>query len=74
MQEYELPEVYRNDDQFTHEAVELVMGRGQRSRTDVRYDDGLTEEQWLNVCMGEYSMFNHLIEWFKLCMPVTDTF
>ncbi|RUS14976.1 P-loop containing nucleoside triphosphate hydrolase protein [Endogone sp. FLAS-F59071] len=51
MQEYELPEVYRNDDQFTQEAVELVMGRGQRSRTDVRYDDGLTEEQWLNVCM-----------------------
>ncbi|RUS34814.1 hypothetical protein BC938DRAFT_478366 [Jimgerdemannia flammicorona] len=52
MAEWELPEVYRNDEQFTQETVDLVMGRGQRSRTDVRYDDGLTEEQWLNVCMA----------------------
>ncbi|KAI8874769.1 hypothetical protein K501DRAFT_204024, partial [Backusella circina FSU 941] len=48
--EKELPEVYLNDDPIVDEDDDpFNYGRGQRSRDEVRYDDGLTEEQWLNV-------------------------
>jgi ATP-dependent helicase STH1/SNF2 len=48
--EAELPEVYLNDDPIPEEEIDpLSMGRGQRSKEQVRYDDGLTEEQWVNA-------------------------
>jgi ATP-dependent helicase STH1/SNF2 len=48
--EKELPEVYLNDDPIVDDDDDpLAFGRGQRSRDEIRYDDGLTEEQWLNV-------------------------
>lgn len=51
IQEDELPEI------FTQEQSELIeqqiptfdFGRGRRVKDDVRYDDGLTEEEFLNV-------------------------
>ena len=47
MGESELPDIYLNDDQPVEEPVEEYRGRGARERTRVKYDDGLTEEQWL---------------------------
>jgi ATP-dependent helicase STH1/SNF2 len=48
MSEAELPDIYLNEGNDLNEEVEdTVLGRGARERTRVRYDDGLTEEQWL---------------------------
>ncbi|KAI8093601.1 SNF2 family N-terminal domain-containing protein [Halteromyces radiatus] len=46
IQDDELPEVYRNDDVVEDVSPLVEFGRGQRAREDVRYDDGLTEEEW----------------------------
>ncbi|CAK7271792.1 transcriptional regulator [Sporothrix epigloea] len=44
----ELPEIYLADPNAVEEdQVEVILGRGARERTKVKYDDGLTEEQWL---------------------------
>ncbi|KAI3537760.1 SNF2 family domain-containing protein [Colletotrichum filicis] len=45
--EDELPEIYLGDGNPIEEEIETSLGRGARERTKVRYDDGLTEEQWL---------------------------
>ncbi|KAF9874137.1 hypothetical protein CkaCkLH20_08509 [Colletotrichum karsti] len=47
MAEEELPDIYLGDGNPVEEEVETSLGRGARERTKVRYDDGLTEEQWL---------------------------
>ncbi|KAJ2905951.1 hypothetical protein MKZ38_003739 [Zalerion maritima] len=48
MTEDELPEIYLNEGNPEEEPDENeVLGRGARERTKVKYDDGLTEEQWL---------------------------
>jgi ATP-dependent helicase STH1/SNF2 len=47
--ESELPEIYMSEDNPVPEVVEEYAGRGARERTRVKYDDGLTEEQWLNA-------------------------
>ncbi|KUI65287.1 Chromatin structure-remodeling complex subunit snf21 [Cytospora mali] len=48
MAEDELPDIYLNDENpDAPEDTEVVLGRGARERTKVKYDDGLTEEQWL---------------------------
>ncbi|KAF1809283.1 hypothetical protein P152DRAFT_168062 [Eremomyces bilateralis CBS 781.70] len=47
--ENELPEIYLNEDVPIQEEVEEITGRGARERTRVKYDDGLTEEQWLEA-------------------------
>jgi ATP-dependent helicase STH1/SNF2 len=49
MQEDELPEIYMSDGNPISDEPEEITGRGQRERTRVKYDDGLTEEQWLNA-------------------------
>ena len=46
MGEDELPNIYLEDNPIQEEIEELA-GRGARERTRVKYDDGLTEEQWL---------------------------
>ncbi|KAF3938624.1 hypothetical protein ABW19_dt0202493 [Dactylella cylindrospora] len=49
MDDGELPAVYLNED-IGQETEEIVpTGRGARERTAVKYDDGLTEEQWLDA-------------------------
>jgi len=45
----ELPDLYLSEDGPTVEEVEEIVGRGARERTRVKYDDGLTEEQWLEA-------------------------
>ena len=45
--EDELPDIYLAEDNPVQEEVEEVAGRGARERKVMRYDDGLTEEQWL---------------------------
>jgi ATP-dependent helicase STH1/SNF2 len=45
----ELPELYLNDDNPVVEEIETNYGRGTRERAKVKYDDGLTEEQWLDA-------------------------
>lgn len=47
--ESELPEIYLNEDNPVVEDIEFNYGRGARERTKVKYDDGLTEEQWLDA-------------------------
>ncbi|KXJ94385.1 SNF21-like protein [Microdochium bolleyi] len=47
MAESELPDLYLADGNPEPEEEETVLGRGARERTRVKYDDGLTEEQWL---------------------------
>lgn len=47
--ENELPDIYLNEDNPVVEEIEEPYGRGARERTRVRYDDGLTEEQWLEA-------------------------
>jgi len=47
--ESELPDIYVNDDNPVVEEIEENFGRGARERTRVKYDDGLTEEQWLEA-------------------------
>lgn len=48
MAEEELPDIYVAEDNPVAEETELeVAGRGARERKTTRYDDGLTEEQWL---------------------------
>ncbi|KAL1626654.1 transcriptional regulator [Diplodia seriata] len=47
--EQELPDIYVNDDTAIVEEVEETYGRGARERRSVKYDDGLTEEQWLEA-------------------------
>ena len=54
MQESELPPFYRRDigeemaEQAAAEEIELE-GRGRRAKEQVRYTDGLTDDQWLNA-------------------------
>lgn len=63
MQEWELPEVYLKDEDYllrqNQETAEY--GRGQRTRGQVHYDDGLTEEQWVNVSSKNYLVFDHCL-------------
>ncbi|PSS00932.1 SNF2 family N-terminal domain-domain-containing protein [Coniella lustricola] len=48
MTEDELPDIYLNEENPEQpEETDAILGRGARERTKVRYDDGLTEEQWL---------------------------
>lgn len=47
MAESELPEIYMSEGNPVEETPEEILGRGARERTRVKYDDGLTEEQWL---------------------------
>lgn len=47
--EGELPEIYMNEDNPVVEEIEQQYGRGTRERVKVKYDDGLTEEQWLEA-------------------------
>ncbi|KAH8176166.1 bromodomain-containing protein [Sarocladium implicatum] len=48
MGEDELPDIYLNEgNPMDEEVEETILGRGARERTRVKYDDGLTEEQWL---------------------------
>jgi ATP-dependent helicase STH1/SNF2 len=47
MTEDELPELYMTEGNPVEEEQDLILGRGARERTKVKYDDGLTEEQWL---------------------------
>lgn len=46
--EAELPDLYINEQPIVEE-VKLPEGRGARERAAIRYDDGLSEEQWLDA-------------------------
>ena len=49
--ESELPDIYVNEDNGVNDnpLEEITFGRGARERTRVKYDDGLTEEQWVDA-------------------------
>lgn len=52
MQESELPPFYRidiGDHLASQVAAEEEQGRGRRARAEVKYSDGLTDDQWLNA-------------------------
>lgn len=50
IQEWELPDIYRYDHLAELENTaddNTIMGRGQRTKDSIIYDDGMTEKQWL---------------------------
>jgi ATP-dependent helicase STH1/SNF2 len=47
--EAELPDIYLHDDIIPVEEPTGPVGRGARERKVTNYDDGLTEEQWLDA-------------------------
>lgn len=50
MQLEELPEFYRTDEPFADKTeLDEIEGRGQRRRTIVNYNDGLSDDQWAMV-------------------------
>lgn len=49
MAESELPDIYMSDGNPISDEPEEIVGRGARERKVTKYDDGLTEEQWLNA-------------------------
>ena len=49
MAESELPDIYLQEDNPVAEQIEEVAGRGAREKKTIKYDDGLTEEQWLQA-------------------------
>ncbi|KAM5440094.1 transcriptional regulator [Microsporum canis] len=51
--EEELPDIYLTEENPVAPAVEEVAGRGARERKNIKYDDGLTEEQWLTAVDGD---------------------
>jgi ATP-dependent helicase STH1/SNF2 len=53
MGESELPDIYVNEEEQVVDEMEFNYGRGARERTKVKYDDGLTEEQWLDAVDAE---------------------
>ncbi|KAG0051732.1 hypothetical protein BGZ83_003350 [Gryganskiella cystojenkinii] len=62
IQESELPDVYLVDeDAQVAVEVEEDLGRGQRARVETRYDDGLTEAQWLKAVEDDSGDVNELI-------------
>jgi ATP-dependent helicase STH1/SNF2 len=59
IQDDELPEIYRNQDVVADMTPLLELGRGQRSREQVRYDDNMTDDEWVEVskqkeCFASY--------------------
>jgi ATP-dependent helicase STH1/SNF2 len=60
LQEYELPDVYRIEEPTDTVTEEFEFGRGQRYKEQIRYDDGLTEKQWVRVSKQQCIM------WFTL--------
>lgn len=53
MGEDELPDIYLTEDNPVENEIEEYAGRGARERKVTRYDDGLTEEQWLQAVDAE---------------------
>lgn len=52
MQVSELPEIYQRDEPLHFdEEPEGPSGRGQRVRNAVKYNDGLTDDQWAEVSL-----------------------
>lgn len=49
LSEAELPDIYVSEDAPVVDDIQDTFGRGARERTRVKYDDGLTEEQWLEA-------------------------
>jgi len=49
MGEKELPDLYLQENNPVAEVIEEVAGRGAREKKTIKYDDGLTEEQWLQA-------------------------
>lgn len=52
IQDDELPDVYKIEEVAETMDPLVELGRGQRARDEVRYDDGLTEEEWTEVSMA----------------------
>ena len=56
MQLEELPEYYRLEEPFLDKnEIDEIEGRGQRRRTVVNYNDGLSDDQWAMVSLPSSS-------------------
>ncbi|KAL0091218.1 SNF2 family N-terminal domain-containing protein [Phycomyces blakesleeanus] len=63
IQDDELPDIYNQEEDLVHENINglLEYGRGQRVKESIRYDDGLTEEQWVEALEDENVDMNDLL-------------
>ncbi|KAI7865257.1 SNF2 family N-terminal domain-containing protein [Spinellus fusiger] len=63
IQEDELPDIYNQEEELMREDINglLEYGRGQRVKESIRYDDGLTEEQWVEALEDENVDMDDLI-------------
>lgn len=70
MQMHELPEVYQRDEPFVPvEEEEELIGRGRRVKNKPKYTDGITDEQWLNVCFSSFILGSLLTFRFRPSTP-----
>ncbi|KAK9478859.1 SNF2 family N-terminal domain-containing protein [Lipomyces japonicus] len=62
--ESELPDVYKRDmiEELLQETEEEIAGRGARKRKITKYDDGLTEKQWLDAIDNDEDTVEDAIE------------
>ncbi|CAJ0833861.1 5663_t:CDS:10 [Entrophospora sp. SA101] len=63
IEESELPSIYTKDYEtvINYDDSNVEYGRGQRVRGNIHYDDGLTEEQWVNALEDEDIELEELI-------------
>lgn len=57
----ELPEVFLHEEIPVKKEEKVEMGRGRRTKNEVTYDDGLTEEQWTRAIDNEEDI-NDVVE------------
>ncbi|KAI9894449.1 MAG: hypothetical protein M1814_003207 [Vezdaea aestivalis] len=62
MAEFEIPDVFLENDEPLADDLDEEIGRGARKRTQVKYDDGLTEEQWLEAVDNDEDTIEAAIE------------
>ncbi|KAF9985882.1 hypothetical protein BGZ75_002461 [Mortierella antarctica] len=63
IQESELPDIYLQDeDAHIVTEIEEDLGRGQRARGETRYNDGLTDDQWLEAIEDDDRDLDEIIE------------
>ena len=57
MQMHEIPKIYQQEDPFpVIKDEDAIEGRGGRVRKDIKYSDGLTDEQWTQVSFCLYRL------------------
>ena len=75
MEQNELPPfLLEDDDEIEEEVTEEILGRGNRNRNDTKYDDQMSEREWLKaIGVGQIYIEvrleqNNLCNFVSLCI------